>query len=222
MIGRMPAHTVLVVEDDPVTRERLAAAIQSHPELKLLAAVGTCAEASAALAREAPRVLLVDLGLPDGDGVALIAAAARSGVTEAMVVTVFGDEQHVVAALEAGATGYLLKDSPLADIGEAVLRLIQGGSPISAKIARYLVRRLQRPVKAAAPRDEHALTEREREVLEQIAKGFSYGEVAQSLQMSPHTVASHIKHIYRKLAVSSRGEAVFEAANLGLIRLKQD
>lgn len=217
------AHTVIVVEDDSVTRERLVAAIRAQPELTVLAAVGTCAEARVALQRQAPRVLLVDLGLPDGDGAALIREATRTGGTDAMVVTVFGDEQHVVAALEAGATGYLLKDSPLADIGEAVLRLIQGGSPISAKIARYLVRRFQPPPKPPSePRDEQALTERELEVLEQIAKGFSYGEVAQSLQMSPHTVASHIKHIYRKLAVGSRGEAVFEAANLGLIRLKQD
>ncbi len=217
----MAVHTVIVVEDDPVTRERLVAAIKAQAELSVLEAVGTCAEARAALQRAAPRVLLVDLGLPDGDGVTLIAEATRTGSTDAMVVTVFGDEQHVVAALEAGATGYLLKDSPLADIGEAVLRLIQGGSPISAKIARYLVRRFQ-PAKPPAARDDQALTEREREVLELIAKGFSYGEVAQSLQMSPHTVASHIKHIYRKLAVGSRGEAVFEAANLGLIRLKQD
>lgn len=214
-------HTVIVVEDDPVTRERLVAAVNAQPELSVLAAAGNCAQARAALKRQAPRVLLVDLGLPDGDGAALIKEATRSGGTDAMVVTVFGDEQHVVAALEAGATGYLLKDSSVAEIGEAVLRLIQGGSPISAKIARYLVRRFQ-PAKPAAAREEQALTEREREVLEQLAKGFSYGEVAQSLQMSPHTVASHVKHIYRKLAVGSRGEAVFEAANLGLIRLKQD
>lgn len=218
----MAAHTVIVVEDDPVTREHLAAAVRAHPELAVLAAVGSCAEARAALKQQAPRVLLVDLGLPDGDGATLIREATQQAGTDAMVVTVFGDERHVVTALEAGAAGYLLKDSPLADIAESVLRVIQGESPISAKIARYLVRRFQQPATEPPAVNSQTLTEREREVLHLLAKGFSYGEVAQSLEMSPHTVASHIKHIYRKLAVSSRGEAVFEAASLGLIRLKSD
>lgn len=214
------AYAVLVVEDDPATRERLADAVRAHSELALQAAVGTCAQARVALARQAPRVLLVDLGLPDGDGTALIREAVRHGGTDAMVVTVFGDERHVVGALEAGATGYLLKDSALPDIAESILRLIHGESPISAKIARHLVRRFQpadtAPPAAGAP----TLTDREHEVLELIARGYRYDEVALPLQMSTHTVASHIKHIYRKLAVRSRSEAVYEATNLGLIRLK--
>lgn len=99
--------------------------------------------------------------------------------------------------------------------------LIGGDSPISPRIARYLMRRLHKPKFDMAAPDEAGsimLTERERQVLDVMAKGFSYAEVARSLSMSPHTVGSHIKHIYRKLAVGSRGEAVYEATSLGLIR----
>ncbi len=188
----------------------------------LLAAVGSCAEGLKCLALEAPRVLLTDLGLPDGSGISLIREASRHATTDSMVITVFGDERNVVAALEAGASGYLLKDSGAQDIGEAVLRLINGGSPISAKIARYLVRRFHADSGSPARggNGERArLTQREHDVLESMARGFSYSEVAQALEMSPNTVTSHIKNIYRKLAVHSRAEAVFEAAQLGLIRL---
>src|SRR5688572_11732916 len=146
----MTPHTVLLVEDDPVTRARLAQAIESTPELKLVAAAGSCAEAREQLRRGSPRVLLTDLGLPDGSGLDLIRQVDADPGTDAMVITVFGDEKNVVAALEAGATGYLLKDSSNQDIGEEVLRLIAGGSPISAKIARYLVRRFQPATSAPA------------------------------------------------------------------------
>ncbi|HWY24026.1 MAG TPA: response regulator transcription factor [Nevskia sp.] len=214
----MPYLTA-IVEDDPATREYLAAAVRGNSELELAAVAGSFAEARELLREPAFQVMLIDLGLPDGDGIELVRAATAHGV-ESMVVTVFADEQHVVSALEAGATGYLLKDSGQAEIGMAVVQLMQGGSPISATIARYLVRRLHKPRPAARPDCEPvALTEREHEVLNLIAKGYSYIEVGQGLGISPHTVTGHIKHLYRKLAVSTRGEAVFEAANQGLIHI---
>jgi len=217
----MIRYTVLLVEDDPVTRARLVDAIARRPELELLGAAANCAEAREHLRRQLPRVLLTDLGLPDGNGIELIKAVEGKPDVDAMVITVFGDEHHVVSALEAGATGYLLKDSSPDEIGDALARLIAGGSPISAKIARHLVRRFQPPGDPQKPAGGGAtLTEREREVLERMAKGFNYAEVARSLDMSPNTVTSHIKNIYRKLAVHSRAEAVFEAAQMGLIRLK--
>ncbi|MDR3417963.1 MAG: response regulator transcription factor [Nevskia sp.] len=221
----MGLSTVLLVEDDPATRARVSEAIACRPELSLLAAVGTCAEAKEVLDRATPRVLVTDLGLPDGSGIDLIRRVGGVPGSDCMVITIFGDERNVVAALEAGATGYLLKDDPAEDIGAALVRLIDGGSPISAKIARYLVRRFHAgapdaPPASAGPVDSVSLTERETAVLERIAKGFNYAEVAQSLGMSANTVTSHIKHIYRKLAVHSRSEAVFEAAQLGLIRLR--
>lgn len=209
-------YSVLLVEDDENTRERLRRIIDGHDQLSVVAAVATCAAARAAFQAGPPSVLLVDLDLPDGNGTDLIREFKQiQPAIEAMVITVFGDEQHVVAAIEAGASGYLLKDGSSDYIGESIMQLLAGGSPISAGIARYLLKRFQ-PVE---PRpDSDLLTAREREVLELVAKGFSYNEIGDVLGMSVHTVTSHIKHIYRKLAVRSRGEAVFEAMQRGLIK----
>lgn len=212
-------HSVVLLEDDPVTRERVAGIVQAADGLRLAAAWADLRSALAWLpAHEAPRVALVDLQLPDGSGIDFIRALRRSAPqTEAMVISVFGDEAHVVAAIEAGATGYLLKDAGAADIVQAIHRLVAGESPISSAIARHLLRRFQPPAPAAAPAAMPPLTPREREVLQLIAKGLSYQRIADALGMSPHTVTTHIKQIYRKLEVNSRGEAVFEALQLGLL-----
>lgn len=212
--------TVLLVEDDPHTRAHLARAVEAHPRLRLLGAAGSCADAHALLRSEPPEVLLTDLGLPDGSGIDLIRVLrqVRSDAL-ALVVTVFGDESHVIASLEAGAHGYLLKDGSQEEIGVALDELLDGGSPISAPIARYLLKRFHDtadpPRQAEAPR----LTTRETEVLELIVKGFSYGEIARLLEISSHTVTTHVRHIYEKLRVRSRGEAVYEAFSLGLVRM---
>lgn len=210
----MAAHTVLLLEDDPATRERLQGIVLSAPDLHLLAALGDVRSALDWLAQhEPPQVLLADLQLPDGSGIEVIRHLRRLAPrTECMVISVFGDEAHVVAAIEAGATGYLLKDAEAGEICQAIQRLVAGESPISSAIARHLLRRFQPlPWPAAAS----TLTPREREVLQLIAKGLSYQRIAEALTMSPNTVTSHIKQIYRKLAVNSRGEAVFEAQQLG-------
>lgn len=211
----MASHTVLLLEDDPATRERLQGIVCSADGLQLLAAFGDVQSTLAWLAQNpAPQVLLSDLQLPDGSGIEVIRHLRRvSPQTESMVISVFGDEAHVVAAIEAGATGYLLKDADADEIRSAILRLVAGESPISSAIARHLLRRFQPQPEPAA--SVSSLTPREREVLQLIAKGLSYNRIAEALQMSPNTVTSHIKQIYRKLAVNSRGEAVFEAQQLG-------
>lgn len=216
---------VLLVEDDEPTRRRLADAIGAHPDLDLVAAVGTCAEARAAFTRSAPDVLLTDLGLPDGDGTDLIREVrARSAATEAMVVTVFGDEKHVVAAIEAGAMGYLLKDGTADYIGQSILDMLAGGSPISPAIARHLLRRFNAPGTPAPAPDPSGLprlSEREHQTLTLIVKGFSYAEIARLMGVSAHTVTTHVRNTYRKLEVHSRGEAVYEALQLGLVKLDE-
>jgi DNA-binding NarL/FixJ family response regulator len=213
-------YKVLLVEDEPATRQRLANAVAAHPQLNILAAVGSVSDGKAQLARTQPDVLLTDLGLPDGDGTELIAELDKLGYqTEAMVITVFGDERHVIRAVEMGATGYLLKDDRPEAITEAIMELLAGGSPMSASIARYLLKRIK-PVKSVQPVEVETdlqLSQREQEVLRHIAKGFSYAEISELLNVSTHTVASHLKSIYRKIGVHSRGEAVFEATQLGLI-----
>lgn len=208
--GSRVRFRVILVEDDPDTRHYLAEAIGNHEALELRAACADLLAARAALAADPPDVLLTDLALPDGDGVDLIReyklAAPRC---ECMVISVFGSEARVVAAIEAGATGYLLKDEPVERIGEAILSLMQGGSPMSPGIARHILNRLS-PAGAAGAQP----------VLGSLARGYTYGEIATQLGLSAHTVGTHIKNIYRKLEVSSRAEAVFEACQLGIIRLQ--
>ncbi len=211
---------IMLVEDEARTRRMLELAIDSHEQCQVMAALGTFAEAHALLENTQPDVLLVDLGLPDGDGTDLIREIYRRGyATDVMVITVFGDESHVVRAIEAGATGYILKDANMHYICKSIMQLVDGGSPISAPIARYLLKRFHEPARrvVTSKDDTPSLTEREQEVLSQLARGFSFPEIADILCISPHTVASHVKHIYRKLAVRSRSEAVYEAMQLGLL-----
>ncbi len=225
----MRVWRVMVVEDDAATREFFDAAVRRHPQLVLDASVGTVAQARARL--DAPRpldVLLTDLGLPDGSGLQLIAhALARHPHCEALVISMFGDEENVLASIEAGACGYIHKDSAPDDIAATILEMTQGGSPISPMIARRVLTRLRgareraaRPVlpAAVAPAAERPLSPREQEVLELIARGFSYADIARFQGVSVHTVKSHIKNLYAKLAVSSKNEAVYEATQLGLIQ----
>ncbi|MEZ5559562.1 MAG: response regulator transcription factor [Pseudomonadales bacterium] len=212
---------VMIVEDDPVTRDDWADKVRDDPGLRLAAVCAGFEEASTVLDVTDARVALIDLGLPDGDGTDLIRfAVARDPPIEVMVMTVFGDERHVVRAIEAGATGYLLKDADAPSVSKAIHDLLAGGSPISTAIARHLLRRFRVP-EAAGETVEPAvsLTPREREVLDLVARGCSNAEIGDLLQLSFHTVNSHIKNIYRKLAVRSRSEAVFEAVQQGLIQI---
>jgi DNA-binding NarL/FixJ family response regulator len=165
---------------------------------------------------------LTDLGLPDGNGLDLIRrVAAMEGNTEIMVITVFGDEKHVLSAIEAGASGYLLKDSTSDYIGDSIVQMMNGESPVSPAIARHLLKRFRSMQTKAQVTDSDSpkLTPRESEILQYVAKGFSFTEVAKLINVSPHTVTHHIKNIYKKLAVCSRAEAVYEAMQLGLVRM---
>jgi DNA-binding NarL/FixJ family response regulator len=212
--------TVMVVEDDPAFLTRFCKIVSSDAELELFAAVADLASARQAMRTAVPDVLLIDLGLPDGSGIDLIRETARRRPeTDIMVITVFGDEDHVLASIEAGATGYILKDSLPAEFVQLIKELRAGGSPISPVIARQLLKRLkpQGSGTASPLAEQTPLSARETEVLGLIAKGFSFGEIAGLLGVSPHTVISHVKKIYQKLAVHSRGEAVYEAGKMGLI-----
>lgn len=222
----MDRRPVLVVEDDEPTRTRLARVVDGHPQLRAIAAVGTCAAARAILETDPPAVLLTDLDLPDGSGIELIRLVrAQDAGTLSMVITVFGDEQHVVAAIEAGALGYLLKDATADSIGRSILELLEGGSPMSPPVARYLLQRFAKApepaVASVAASGGAELSTREREVLTYIVKGFSYAEIARLLELSTHTVATHVRRIYGKLEVHSRGEAVYEALATGLVKMDE-
>jgi len=217
----MSIISVLIVEDEPEFLRRFSDAVLADPGLRLIGAVSCGAAGLALLDRQPPDVMLVDLGLPDMDGVELIRHAARHQPgCDALVVTMFADDRHVLASLEAGATGYLLKDASVERIAAAIHELHAGGSPISPGIARRVLQRFRvapvaPPVPAPAPAS--LLSERETEILRLVAKGFSFDTVGEVLGISPHTVVTHVKKIYRKLAVHSRGEAVYEASQMGLL-----
>ncbi len=239
MTNRQPIG-VLIVEDEPEFLSRFSAAVLGDPQLRLMGAVSTGKAGLALLDAQPPDVLLVDLGLPDISGIELIRHAARHHTgCDCLVVTMFADDGHVLGSIEAGATGYLLKDASAARIAAAIHEVREGGSPISPSIARRVLARfragppagaagsatpaltargapVQTPTQTPAA-EPSPLSERETELLRLVAKGFSFEAVAEVLCISPHTVVTHVKNIYRKLAVHSRGEAVHEARQMGLL-----
>jgi len=183
----------------------------------VVSTAATLREGLAALDRNEPDVLLVDLGLPDGNGLDLIRAArVRSRAILILVITVFGDESSVVSAIEAGAQGYLLKAEAPADLRESVRQILAGGAPISPGIASHLLRRFQNGPPSENREGLH-FTRRELDVLGLMVKGLPYGEAAKVLGVSRNTVAGYVKSIYSKLEVNSRGEAVYEALSQGIV-----
>ncbi|WP_245636892.1 response regulator transcription factor [Azospirillum sp. HJ39] len=214
--------SVILVEDDAPTRDFLAASLAAGAGIVLLASAGSLAEARAALENHRPRVLVTDLKLPDGHGSELIREVRqRMPETEIMVISVLGDELSVMQAVRAGASGYILKDARPIDLIVAVHDLTNGRSPISASIARHIIRQSQAapPAAAAEEAPPPALTPREMDILWGIAKGFTYNDIAARLGISRQTVPSHIKNIYRKLEVNSRSEAVYTAVERKIIKL---
>jgi DNA-binding NarL/FixJ family response regulator len=199
--------TVALVEDDDEARKRLVTSIRSDNSLQLVGEYATSAEALAGLESALPDVFLVDLGLPDMPGLEVVKRiAAVHPSCDILVVTIFGDEESIIGALEAGAHGYILKGALEHDIADDIRHLKSGGSPLSPVIARQVLKRLVPPHPARAE-----LTPRESEILNTIARGFTYAETAGLLHLSVQTVHTHLKNIYKKLAVHSKTEAVYEA-----------
>jgi DNA-binding NarL/FixJ family response regulator len=221
----LPAIRVAIIEDDPDFLAELSAAIAGTEGMVLVRSAQNLAEARRMLGEEACDVLLVDLGLPDGCGIDAIPEARRAWPGCAvMVSTTFADETHVIQSIEAGASGYLLKDSPAGRLVADIRCLHAGGSPISPSIARYILQRFQAPREPAPPRSPDpgegvppALSPREREVLSLITKGFTYDEIAGMLAISRNTVMTFVRRIYGKLEVRSKVEALQEAQYLNLM-----
>jgi DNA-binding NarL/FixJ family response regulator len=216
---------VALVEDDVHFQNTLTSAIASAPDIALQSVAGTRADGLKALDLAPADVLLVDLGLPDGSGIDVIRAAHRKWPScNIMVNTTFADEAHVIQSLEAGASGYLLKDSAPKNMLDEIRSLQGGGSPISPLIARQILLRFRAPEPAALPAQPDAckstpatLSAREKEVLEYITKGFTADEIADLLSVSRHTVLTYFRRIYSKLEVNSKAEAIFEARAQGLV-----
>lgn len=213
--------TVLLVEDSDNTRDRIAEAVISGGQFDLLSAVGTFEEGRRLLTELQPDILLTDLDLPDGNGLDLIKllSSSKSIKTElAIVVTIFGDEGHVINALKAGASGYLLKDDNFIEINNAIEQMVAGGAPISPSIARYLLGEFTTAPSTNSEKVANgALSAREQEILTFVSKGYTSKEIATMLDVSFHTVNAHVKKIYKKLSVNNRTEAIYEATRQGIL-----
>ncbi|MFN3571806.1 MAG: response regulator [Polaromonas sp.] len=221
-----PRIHVALVEDDVHFQTAIATAIAASADVHLVSVASTRAQGLQALQAAAADVLLVDLGLPDGSGIDVIQAAhLRWPGCAVMVCTTFGDEAHVLQSIEAGASGYLLKDSAPENMLAEIRSLHGGGSPISPLIARQILTRFRQapaPARVALPaeraEEQALLSSREKQVLELITKGFTAEEIARLMQVSVHTVQTYVRRIYVKLKVSSKAEAIYEARNQGLLQ----
>jgi DNA-binding NarL/FixJ family response regulator len=211
---------VAIVEDDMAARNMLVSTLQADADYAVVAEFAEGHAAVSAIPHLAPDMVLVDLGLPDISGIDVIRQLKTAyPECDVLVVTTFGDERTITSALEAGADGYLLKGTPIEELRRDIHSLRAGGSPLSPMAARQLLNRLQ--TKSADDRgvgtDNCKLTRREHEILEMIAKGFSYAETSQICGIAAATVHSHLKSNYRKLEVHSKTEAVYEARRRSLI-----
>jgi DNA-binding NarL/FixJ family response regulator len=206
---------VLVVEDHPVYRDGLAAAFAGCDDVVVAAAVGTIAEACAAAATERPTVILLDLGLPDGDGLSAVPRLLRGDPRPALLVLTMNDDRDVVLdAVRAGAHGFLLKGAGRLEVVDAVRRAAAGGAVFSPGAAQVVMAAAARGRRD--PADELGLTRRESEVLRLVTAGLGNAAIAVRLGVSPKTVRNQVSAVLTKLGVTSRTEAADRARRAGM------
>ena len=210
---------ICIVEDHKMLLDNLRLLLQGEPDIHVTGAFASAEEAMQATDWSKTDILLADIDLPGMSGVELIRCVKHAQpAVDAMAYTISEDRAVVMAAIRAGASGYLLKGSTPRILIESVRELHAGGAPMSPKIARKLIAELRlqdEALGAGVPRIE--LTQRETDVVRLVEKGLAYGEISDALGISPHTVHSHIKHIYEKVHASSRGEMLVKARKLGVI-----
>jgi DNA-binding NarL/FixJ family response regulator len=210
---------VLVVEDEPLMQRRIHTLLtQFGYEDDALVFAGTFAQAQACMAAQPHALALVDIELPDGNGVSLIEQLrAEDPGLSILVISAWSTEDVILTALRAGATGYVLKERDDIELSLAIRSVLRGGAPIDPFIASRILELVHSPATTPGHVDAGVLSRREAEILQLVALGLTNREIAQQLFLSKHTVECHIKHIYQKLAVSSRTKAVFEARSRGLL-----
>jgi DNA-binding NarL/FixJ family response regulator len=207
--------TVSIIEDDVPAREILAEWVRRAEGFQCVSEHADAESALEALPREKPAVVLVDINLPGMNGIECIRRLKPVlPQTQFVMLTVYEDDNHIFKALAVGASGYLLKQTPRQMLLTALKEVFAGGSPMSSSIARKVVQSFCRPVMGSG--NAASLSPREQEVLELLARGFLYKEIADSLQLSVQTVNTYIRRIYEKLHVRSRAQAIARYAHLPL------
>lgn len=205
---------VLIADDHPIVRAGLQGMLVSQPDFELVGEATTGIEAVALAGQLLPDVVLMDLRMAGMDGVAATAQIrAQHPKMPVLVLTTYESNADILRAIEAGATGYLLKDIPRDELFAAIRTVAQGKAVLSPAVMTHLLRQRQMPV-------EEALSARELEVLTHVAKGASNKEIARSLHLSEATVKTHLLHLFEKLGVTDRTAAVTVALGRGLLRLE--
>lgn len=210
---------VLIVEDHPLFRKGLRALLRSMDDVEIVGEATSGREAQELAARQGPDVVLMDLQMPDGDGLsATRAIVAERPQTHILVVTLFDDDESVFAALQAGARGYVLKDAGEEEMVQAIRAVGRGEAIFSPAIASRLIDYFAGAKEALPAEAFPELTEREREVLDLIARGETNADIAERLSISVKTVQNHVSNIYAKLQVADRAQAAIRAREAGLGR----
>ncbi len=209
--------SVSIVEDDAQARQILSDWIRRTDGFRFVSEHGTAESAIAHLPKENPTVVLTDINLPGVNGIECVRRLKPLlPETQFVMLTVYEDADHIFHALSAGATGYLLKHTPRGELLAALKQVHGGGSPMTSNIARKVVQSFQQQAPPAASTDTSELSPRESEVLDLLARGYLYKEIADSLDISLPTVSTYIRRIYEKLHVRSRAQAVAKYAHIPL------
>jgi DNA-binding NarL/FixJ family response regulator len=203
--------TLLIVDDHPIVRSGLAALLGAEDDIDVVGEAGNGADAVTAALALRPSVTLMDLRMPDVDGVEAIARIEAEWPDAAIIVlTTYDTDEAIVRAIEAGATGYLLKDAPPETLLDAVRRAAAGETVLAPPVARRLIERVRNPAAGA-------LSQREIEVLREVAAGNTNAQIADRLHISQATVKTHLLHIYDKLGVADRAAAVAHAYDSNIL-----
>ncbi len=213
---------VLLVDDQPLLRTGFKMVLGAEPDLNIVGEAGNGAEAVDLARRLLPDVVLMDIRMPRLDGVAATRAIVEAKLpVRVLILTTFDLDEYVVGALRAGASGFLAKDVPAEDLVTAIRTVAAGEAVVAPRILKRLLDKFATALpdpSAAPPRGLDALTEREREVLIQLARGLSNAEIARELSVSETTVKTHVGHVLTKLGLRDRVQAVVLAYETGLVR----
>jgi DNA-binding NarL/FixJ family response regulator len=211
---------IMIVDDHPIVREGLVAVLRRDTDFEIVGEAGDGRTAVKRALSLKPDIMLMDLRMPEMGGVeAMQKIRAAAPDIKFLVLTTYDTDEHIVGALEAGASGYLLKDAPREDLFNAIRTVARGEALLQPRVAARLIQHMAAGTKPSAGSGEDDLSPREIEVLQLVARGQANKEIAARLMISEATVKTHLAHIFQKLAVNDRTEAVTAALQRGVIRL---
>lgn len=218
MSGSRQTVRLVIADDHELARAGLRTMLASEPDLSVVAEASTGREALTLCQKLKPDLVLMDVRMPDLDGLAATEVIKRENpTTSVVIVTMYENPDYLFQAVRAGAAGYLLKDATRDEVIDAVRRVLAGESILSPDLAAQVLRRLSKETSRAVPGTPEQLTPRETEVLHLVTQGYTNRAIASDLSISVGTVKVHVEHIIAKLGVSDRTQAAVRAIELGLV-----